>query len=95
MSLLSELPDFIREQDWEDFCEHRREIKKPMSKVAEKRMLRKLTRLHNAGQDVSYLIEQSIINGWQDVYERDLREAGDDLANRYIAEGIAAEAQDG
>lgn len=53
---------------WTDFVQHRKDIKKPLSPVAEKRMLSKLSRFMEQGLNVNAMLERSIVNGWQDVY---------------------------
>ena len=53
---------------WTDFVQHRKDIKKPLSQVAEKRMLSRLSRFLEQGLNVNAMLERSIVNGWQDVY---------------------------
>lgn len=53
---------------WTDFVQHRKDIKKPLSPVAEKRMLSRLSRFLEQGLNVNAMLERSIVNGWQDVY---------------------------
>lgn len=62
------LPDFLEASLWQDFLDHRTEIKKPMSPLAQKKMFGKLEKLLADGQDVRTVLERSIINRWQDVY---------------------------
>jgi len=59
----------IDEELFKDFVQHRKELKKPLTAIAEKRMRMRLERFLKEGQDVNNLIERSILNGWQDVYE--------------------------
>ena len=63
-----ELPSFIDEEDWQDFQAHRKEIGKPMTETAKRRMLRKLYRMAESGEDIAEALDQSIRNGWQDVW---------------------------
>lgn len=58
----------IDEELLKDFIQHRKEIKKPLTSVAEKRMRMRLERFTQEGQDVNALLEKSILNGWQDVW---------------------------
>jgi hypothetical protein len=58
----------IDEELLKDFIQHRKEIKKPLTSVAEKRMRMRLERFGQEGQDVNALLEKSILNGWQDVW---------------------------
>lgn len=64
-----DVPDWLAE-DWADFLESRRQIKKPMTEVAKRRMLAKLRRCEQThGREVvAQMLEDSMIKGWQDVY---------------------------
>lgn len=64
-------PAFLDKQTWFDFLSHRKAIKKPMSPQAITRMWNKLERMEAAGYDANKLLEVSMINGWQDVFEKD------------------------
>lgn len=62
------LPDNLREE-LAEFEEMRKSIKKPMTDVARKRLIRELQKL--AGEDVQKMIDildQSILNSWAGVY---------------------------
>lgn len=54
---------------WQGFCQMRKQIKKPMTDRAVKRMLAKLERMHEAGQDIEAVLDQSTNACWADVYE--------------------------
>ena len=66
---IGDLPKWLPIDDWVAFKEMRQEIKKPMSQLAESRMIKKLDRLRNEGYDPARLLDRSIINKWQDVFE--------------------------
>lgn len=66
---IEDLPKWLPIDDWVAFKEMRQEIKKPMSQLAESRMIKKLDRLRNDGYDPSRLLDRSMINKWQDVFE--------------------------
>jgi hypothetical protein len=53
---------------WADFVQHRKDIKKPLTLTAEKRMLSRLSRFVEQGMNVDAMLERSIVNGWQDVW---------------------------
>ena len=57
---------------WLDFVQHRKDKKKPLSPVAEKRMLSRLSRFEEQGQDINNLLEKAIIRGWLDIYPEKL-----------------------
>lgn len=64
-----ELPEWLSEEVWGDWLQHRREIKKPMTATASQKLLAKLGRLRDQGHDPASLIDEAISNGWQSVYE--------------------------
>jgi len=53
---------------WADFVQHRKDIKKPLTQTAQKRMLARLSRFLEQGMNVDAMLERSIVNGWQDVW---------------------------
>ncbi|RLC34414.1 hypothetical protein DRH14_03075 [Candidatus Shapirobacteria bacterium] len=64
-----ELPFWLNEKIWEDFRAHRVALKKKMTPQAEKMLIRKLDRLRQSGNDPTQVLEESIANGWQGVFE--------------------------
>ena len=69
MSLLSEIPDFIDTEVWNDFEQHRKEIRHKLTPTAKKYLLIKLSKFHQNGIDVNLCLITSIENGWQGVFE--------------------------
>ena len=63
------LPDWLPADKWQDFVDHRKAIRKPMTEKARERMLRHLADLKAKGHDVVTLMDTAIRSGWQDVYE--------------------------
>jgi hypothetical protein len=63
-----DFPSWLKKDAWDEFREHRRNIKKPMSLLAEKKLLSKLEILKNEGQDPYEIINESIINGWSGLF---------------------------
>lgn len=60
------IPPFINPEIWKDFEAMRKQIRKPMSERAKKLIVSKL---QNLGEDkANEILEQSIVNCWQDVY---------------------------
>lgn len=59
-----ELPDWINRDDWIAFCEHRKEIKKPLSERAAKLGISELKKLKDSGENVADVINQTIFNRW-------------------------------
>ena len=61
-----EIPSFINPEIWKDFEAMRKQVKRPMSERAKKLIVSKLQKL---GEDkANEILEQSIVNCWQDVY---------------------------
>lgn len=61
----SDLPLNVDKQDWIDFVEMRNSIKKPLSELATKKILKKL---ESFGVHAKQAIENSIVSSWSDVY---------------------------
>lgn len=55
-------------QVWPDFEEHRKKLKKPMTDRARSLIVAKLDSLEKQGHDPIAVLEQSIRQGWQDVF---------------------------
>nr|DAV06621.1 MAG TPA: helix-turn-helix domain protein [Caudoviricetes sp.] len=61
-----EIPSFINPEIWKNFETMRKQIRKPMSERAKKLIVSKLQKL---GEDkANEILDQSIVNCWQDVY---------------------------
>lgn len=63
------LPDWLSKTDWDDFISMRKKIKKPLTGRAMELVLKKLDKFRQAGHDPTAVLQNSIINCWQDVYE--------------------------
>jgi len=62
------LPDWMPVEAWAAFIDMRVKIKKPMTDYAQKLMLKKLAAFYANDLDPSVILNQSIMNGWQDLY---------------------------
>lgn len=62
------LPDWVPAEDWADFVEMRKSIKKPMTDRAKVLRLGDLSKLRDAGQDPSLVLRQSVASCYQDLY---------------------------
>lgn len=60
------LPDWLPLEDWQAFIEMRNAKKKPMTDRAAQMIIKKLTQFKGSP---SAILQQSTINGWQDVFE--------------------------
>ena len=62
------LPSDIDPELWHDYLEMRQRIRKPATNRAQWLIVGKLANLQAAGHDTRKVIQQSIRNGWQDVF---------------------------
>ena len=62
-------PSWLSKDSWLEFKQHRHEIKKPLTPLAEQKALNELTRLKEKGNDPSAVIDQTIANGWSGFFE--------------------------
>jgi uncharacterized protein YdaU (DUF1376 family) len=63
------LPDWIPQESWNHFSEMRRRLRKPMTDRAAALIVTELYKLKSRGFDPSLVLDQSVRNSWQDVYE--------------------------
>lgn len=68
LTLCTPFPEWLAMDTWNDFLEHRKQLKKPLSQKAESLTINKLTQLRNQGQDPAAVLEQSIMNGWISIF---------------------------
>jgi uncharacterized protein YdaU (DUF1376 family) len=62
------LPDWMPESVWQEWRQHRKAIRKPLTAGAEDLTLRKLAAMHDAGHDPIAVLQTSIANGWTGVF---------------------------
>lgn len=60
--------EFPPAESWAEFVKMRKSIKKPMTAYAEKLMIKRLAAFVADGQDAEAMLNQSIINCWQNIY---------------------------
>ena len=68
-SVAVEIPDWLDVNDWKDFIAMRKKIGKPMTDRAMKIIISKLEKMKDKGISTSTALQNSIVSGWQDVYE--------------------------
>jgi len=74
-------------QAWADYREHRAKIKAPMSKAAERAIIKKLEAIKaEHGHDPLAVLEQSMRRGWRDVFP--LKEDGNGANPRNSGRGL-------
>lgn len=63
------MPAWLPKEAWAAFLAMRVKIKKPATEYAQKLLLKKLAAFYVNDQDPEAILNQSIMNGWQDLYE--------------------------
>lgn len=65
------IPSYLDQATWTAFCEMRQAMgkSKPFTVYAAKLIIYELQKLKDAGHDPTQALNQSILNGWADVYE--------------------------
>jgi len=63
------LPDWIPLENWNHFSEMRKRLRKPMTDRAMALIVTELYKLKSRGNDPGAVLDQSVRNSWQDVYE--------------------------
>lgn len=63
------LPDWLPAEPWQSFEEMRKKIKKPMTDRARELVMAKLDRFRAQGHDPTEILNHSVLNNYQDIYE--------------------------
>jgi hypothetical protein len=63
-----ELPDWVSVEDWNEYVEHRKDIKRPLTDKAKKLAIAELKKLKQNGEIIKNVIDQSILNGWAGLF---------------------------
>ena len=63
------LPDWLEKDLWDDFREHRKKLRKPMTQRAEQTIINKLDECREKGLNPRHLILTAIERGWLSVFE--------------------------
>jgi len=63
-----EIPSWLNKDLWEEFKQHRKTMKKPMTELSQKKTINQLEKMMKDGEDVEAVINQSIANGWQGIF---------------------------
>ena len=62
------IPDWLDQELWTDFKDHRKKLKKPMTLKAEQILIAKLEHLKGEGHNPKHLLLTAIERGWQSVF---------------------------
>lgn len=76
------IPSFIKQENWNDFVAMRKEIKKPLTETAAKRLISKLTEFDANGFDANESLDYSIMGQYQGVFERSRKQLSNNQVNR-------------
>ena len=63
------IPEWVPQEAWKHYEEMRRKIRKPMTDQARKWAVAMLGRLRATGHDPGAVLEQSVFNSWQGLFE--------------------------
>ena len=63
-----ELPEWLSPETWADWVDHRKSIRKPMTKRAAELSIGQLADLRSQGFTPKAVIENAIVSGWQGLY---------------------------
>jgi len=63
------LPDWVPAENWQAWIEFRRKIRKPLTDKAKELAVKKLDELRVQGNDPAQVLDQSVLNGWQGLFE--------------------------
>ena len=77
------VPSFIKQENWNDFVAMRKEIKKPLTETAAKRLISKLTEFDANGFDANESLDYSIMGQYQGVFERNRKQQSNNQVNNY------------
>lgn len=64
-----EVPEFIEGDLWLKWIQHRKEIRKKLTRTQAEAQIKKLTKWKEQGYDPNEIIRNSISNGWQGLFE--------------------------
>lgn len=80
------VPSFIKQENWNDFVAMRKEIKKPLTETAAKRLISKLTEFDANGFDANESLDYSIMGQYQGVFERSRKQQSNNQVNNYAGQ---------
>ena len=63
------IPEWLDKKLWDEFRQHRKDVKKRLTPLAEKKLILKLEKLIKDGHDPVEVINESIANGWTGLFE--------------------------
>jgi hypothetical protein len=92
---MTALPSWIPQETWDAFVEMRKKtLKKPPTDFALNLILRELFKLRDLGHDPLACLEQSIVNGWADVYALKAKKSERQAVSAYAENQAALKAEE-
>ena len=88
------IPSFIKQENWDDFVAMRKEIKKPLTETACKRLVNNLIKFDANGFDVNDSLNNSIMNQYQGVFEKNRKQQTSNQVNNYAKQPIRSAADE-
>lgn len=64
----NDLPEWLPAEQWNDFVEHRKGKKSKLTELATKKLIAKLDKLRQEGNDLAAVLDQSVANDWTGVF---------------------------
>lgn len=80
-----ELPGWLNQEVWSEYLGHREDMKKPLTERAQRMTLRKLEGMANKGLDPNEALMNSIMNGWQGVFEYEVKRETNRRTGEYLS----------
>lgn len=80
------IPSFIKQENWDDFVAMRKEIKKPLTETAAKRLIKKLTEFDANGFDANDSLDNSIMSQYQGVFEKGRKQQSNYQVDNYAGQ---------
>lgn len=77
------VPSFIKQENWTDFVAMRKEIKKPLTENACKRIVNKINEFDANGFDANESLDNSIANSYSGIFERGRKQQSTNQVNRH------------
>jgi len=75
------IPSFIEQENWNDFVAMRKEVKKPLTETACKRLIKSLIEFDANGFDVNDSLNSSIMNQYQGVFKKSRKQQSTNQVN--------------
>lgn len=79
------MPHWLNEEIWSEYLGHREDMRKPLTDRAQRMTLRKLEGMAAKGLDPNEALMNSIMNGWQGVFEYEVKRETNRRSGEYLS----------